>query len=94
MTIWCLRFMVRPVTDLLEIHSNSVALFYKKLRLLTNYHLLLGTQTVFDGEIELYESYFCGIRKGKLGRGESGKVAVFGLLKSGGQVYIKVVDDI
>ena len=36
---------------------------------------------MFDGEIEVDESYFGGHRKGKRGRGAAGKVAVFGLLK-------------
>ena len=31
----------------------------------------------FDGEIELYESYFGGVRKGKRGRGATGKILVF-----------------
>jgi hypothetical protein len=36
------------------------------------------------GEVEVDESYFGGVRKGKRGRGAAGKVAVFGLLKRGG----------
>ena len=47
----------------------------------------------FDGEIELNESYFGGIRKGKRGRGAGGKTAVFGLLKRNGKVYTFVVKD-
>ena len=39
------------------------------------------------GEIEVDESYFGGVRKGKRGRGAGGKVPVFGLLKRGGRVY-------
>ena len=31
------------------------------------------------GEVEADESYFCGVRKGKRGRGAGGTVAVFGL---------------
>ena len=45
----------------------------------------------FFGEIEVDESYFGGKRKGKRGRGASGKVPVFGLLKRGGKVYAKVI---
>ena len=37
---------------------------------------------MFDGEVEVDESYFGGQRKGKRGRGAAGKVAVFGLLYS------------
>ena len=46
---------------------------------------------MFDGEIEVDESYFGGHRKGKRGRGAAGKVAVFGLLKRNGQVYTVAV---
>ena len=43
-------------------------------------HLALEADEVFDGQIELDESYFGGHHKGKRGRGAAGKVAVFGLL--------------
>ena len=46
---------------------------------------------MFDGEIEVDESYFGEHRKGKRGRGAAGKVAVFGLLKRNGQVYTVAV---
>ena len=36
---------------------------------------------LFEGEIEVDESYFGGTRKGKRGRGAGSKVPVFGLLK-------------
>lgn len=39
------------------------------------------------GEIEVDESYFGGVRKGKRGRGAAGKIPVFGLLKRGSRVY-------
>jgi transposase len=39
------------------------------------------------------ESYFCGVRKGKRGRGAAGKVPVFGLLKRGGKVYAQIIDE-
>ncbi|APC96507.1 putative transposase [Francisella frigiditurris] len=40
---------------------------------------------MFAGEIEVDESYFGGARKGKRGRGASGKIPVFGLLKRNGR---------
>lgn len=40
---------------------------------------------VFDGSVELDESYFGSIRKGKRGPGAAGKVVVFGLLKRSAQ---------
>lgn len=50
-------------------------------------------QSPFDGKIELDESYFGGVRKGKRGRGAGGKVPVFGLLKRGRKLYAAVVPD-
>lgn len=48
---------------------------------------------LFDGAVELDESYFGGARKDKRGRGAAGKVAVFGILKRSGKVFPKVVSD-
>ncbi|STZ09917.1 Transposase and inactivated derivatives [Moraxella caviae] len=93
-----LEFFIAEVTartaaDLLNIQHNSAVLFYHKIRLVIEYHLALEANTVFDGEVELDESYFGGIRKGKRGRGAAGKTAVFGLLKRNDKVYTVVVKD-
>ena len=56
----------RTSADLLGIHPNSAALFYHKIRLVIEYHLALEVNMLFDGEIELDESYFGGIRKGQM----------------------------
>jgi hypothetical protein len=48
---------------------------------------------VFNGEVEIDESYFGGVRKGKRGRGAAGKVVVFGMLKRHGKVYTVVVEN-
>jgi len=45
-----------------------------------------------DGEVEVDESYFGGVRKGKRGRGAAGKIPVFGLLKRGGEVRVVFPD--
>ena len=68
-------------------------MFYRKLREIIAYHLAQEAHEIFEGAIELDESYFGGARKGKRGRGAAGKVAVFGILKRGGKVYTKVVND-
>jgi len=57
------------------------------------YELEQKSHEIFDGEIEVDESYFGGTRKGKRGRGAAGKVPVFGLLKRGGKVYTKIFAD-
>ena len=81
-----LEFFVAEVTartsaDLLGVQYNTAILFYHKIRLVIEYHLAQEAKELFDGEIELDESYFGGIRNGKRGRGAGGKTAIFGLLK-------------
>ena len=93
-----LRFFVLEVTarsaaDILGIHPNSAALFYRKIRTVINYHLALAADEVFEGPVELDESYFGGRRKGRRGRGAAGKVVVFGILKRNGRVYTVVVNN-
>jgi len=90
---FALEVTARSAADLLEIHPNTVALFYKKIRQVIAHHLQDESNELFDGCIELDESYFGGIRKGKRGRGAAGKVVVFGILKRQGKVYTVVVPD-
>ena len=86
-----LEVTARSAANLLDI--NTAALFYKKIRQIISFHLALQASEVFDGCIELDESYFGGVRQGKRGRGAAGKVAVFGILNRGGKVYTVVVED-
>ncbi|APS45791.1 transposase [Piscirickettsia salmonis] len=75
----------RTAADLTDIHRNTATRFFHKLR----EKIALKQQSrseQFCGKIELDESYFGGARKGKRGRGAAGKVAVFGLLKRGGDL--------
>ncbi len=88
-----LEVTARSAANLLGIQPNSAALFYRKIREIIVYHLELEAHEIFAGHIELDESYFGGVRKGKRGRGAAGKTAVFGILKRGGKVYTKVVSD-
>ena len=88
-----LQVTARSAADMLGIQANSAALFYHKLRLIICEVLKKESDNIFSGEIEADESYFGGVRKGKRGRGASGKVPVFGLLKRGGKVYTQVLSD-
>ena len=88
-----LEVTARSAADILLIQPNSAALFYRKIREVIASHLEGESLEIFDGFIELDESYFGGVRKGKRGRGAAGKVAVFGILKRGGKVYTQVVND-
>ena len=88
-----LEVTARSAASVLGLQPNTTALYYRKLRQLIAHQLALVEHEVFDGSVELDESYFGGVRKGKRGRGAAGKVVVFGLLKRGGKVYAKVVDN-
>lgn len=88
-----LEVTARSAANILGIQPNTAALFYHKLREVIVASLELHAEEVFAGEIELDESYFGGVRKGKRGRGAVGKVVVFGILKRGGKVYTKIIDD-
>ena len=88
-----LEVTARSAADLLGIQPNSAALFYRKLREMIAYYLEQEAHEIFDGAVELDESYFGGVRKGKRGRGAAGKVVVFGILKRGGKVFTKVIND-
>ncbi|EOB74116.1 putative transposase, partial [Neisseria meningitidis 97008] len=76
-----LEVTARSAADILGIHPNSAALFYRKIRTVINHHLALAADEVFEGSVEPDESDFGGRRKGRRGRGAAGKVVVFGILK-------------
>ena len=83
---------VRTATDLVEIHRNTAVRFFHDLRVKIA-QAQQNRSEQFGGKIELDESYFGGVRKGRRGRGAAGKVAVFGILKRGGKVYTQIVLD-
>jgi len=61
-----LEVTARSAADILKIEHNSAALFYKKIRQVITHRLQHENNEMFDGCIELDESYFGGVRKGKL----------------------------
>ena len=83
----------RAASGLVGVHRNSAIRFFCKLR----EKIAIKQQQRSDrlcGNVELDESYFGGARKGKRGRGATGKVPVFGLLKRGGKVYTQMLDNV
>ncbi|KFJ41924.1 IS1595 family transposase [Francisella philomiragia] len=81
----------RTASELVSVNKTTASYYFHRLRLLiyqNSEHL-----EMFTGEIEVDESYFGGSRKGKRGRGASGKVPVFGLLKRNGKVYTVIIPD-
>lgn len=83
----------RTAADLAGVHRNTAPLFFAKLRGLTAAEQDRAMAAAFNGPVEIDESYFGGLRKGKRGRGAAGKVAVFGVLKRGGRVYAHMIAD-
>ena len=83
----------RCAAELVQVNKNSSAYYFHRLRLIIYEHQKRFENTLFEGKIEVDESYFGGIRKGKRGRGAVGKIPVFGLLKRGGVVYTKIIPD-
>ncbi len=83
----------RIAASIVGVNKSTAAYFYHRLRQIITYELEKEGLEIFDGEIEVDESYFGGKRKGQRGRGAAGKVPVFGLLKRGGNVYTKVISD-
>lgn len=81
----------RCASELVGIHRNSAILYFRRLREIISYELEKESDEYFCGEIEVDESYFGGTRKGKRGRGAKAKTPVFGLLKRGGKVYMKII---
>ncbi len=84
----------RIAAALVGVNRHTATLFYTKLREIIAARLQAETAELFDGEIEVDESYFGGVRKGRRGRGAAHKVAVFGLLKRGGKVHAVVIHSV
>ena len=83
----------RCASALVGVNFKTGSYYFQRLREVIAAQLEQESYEVFEGEIEVDESYFGGTRKGLRGRGASGKVPVFGLLKRGGKVYTKVISD-
>jgi transposase len=83
----------RCAASLVGVNVKTACYYYHRLRIIISQQLEKESEEVFKGEIEVDESYFGGVRKGKRGRGGAGKVPVFGLLKRGGRVYTKIIPD-
>ena len=83
----------RCAASLIGVNVKTASYYYHRLRIIISQQIEKESEEVFRGEIEVDESYFGGVRKGKRGRGSGGKVPVFGLLKRGGRVYTKIIPD-
>lgn len=55
----------RTAAELVGVHRNTAALFFRKLRQLIAEHQERELRQAFDGQVEIDESYFGGRRKGQ-----------------------------
>jgi len=88
---FCEDITATATAKLAGVNRNTVNYYYNKIRKIL---LLESLQEggIETGEFELDESYFGAKRvRGKRGRGAAGKTPVFGLLKRGGRVFVKIV---
>jgi transposase len=83
----------RCASSLVGVNKSTAAYYFQRLRKIIALQIELESPEVFEGEVEVDESYFGGTRKGQRGRGAAGKIPVFGLLKRGGRVYTKIISD-
>ena len=81
----------RTAASLVDINKTTASYYFHRLRELIYRSDNIGR--LMAGEIEVDESYLGGKRKGKCGRGASGKVPVFGLLKRDGRVCAVPIAD-
>ena len=68
-----LQVTARSAADILDIQPNTAILYYRTIRMVISDYLALVADKVFEGPVELDESYFGGRRKGRRGRGAQGK---------------------
>lgn len=80
-------------TEIVGVNRNTVNSWYNDFRHKIMLQVLAETRTE-SGEFEVDESYFGAHRvREKRGRGAAGKTPVFGLLKRGGKVIVRIVPD-
>ena len=64
-------------------------------RMFKQIRTLFGEDTIpLNGKVEVDESYFGGVRRGKRGRGAEGKTAVIGIVQRQGKVTASVVSNV
>lgn len=88
-----LEISVRKMAGQMRLSYNTV---YKAVNLIRHAIIVHADDAnkLLKGEIEIDESYFGGRRKGRRGRGASGKVPVFGILERNGKVRVTVVPNV
>ena len=80
----------RTASVIINVNPKTAILYYHHLRELIFEYEREKEKEIFNGEIEADESYFGGKRRV---RGAKNKIPVFGLLKRGGKVYVKMINN-
>ncbi len=80
----------RSAADLAHVNRKTAAYFFHRLRQIIARQL--EDSLPVEGLVEVDESYYGGVRKGK--RGAAGKIPVFGILKRGGKVHTVMIPDV
>jgi transposase len=88
---FCLDLEAKKIAEISGISRNSINKIFKAIRIRIT-EFCEQENPLGCGEIEIDESYFGGKRiKGRRGRGASGKIPVFGMLKRNGKVFTQIV---
>ena len=90
---FCENVTVTAAAKLVKVNRKTINGYYNAIRekILTE---SLKEMFLDSGEFEAIESYLGARRvRGKRGRGAAGKTPVFGLLKRGGKVFVKAVEN-
>ena len=91
---FCLDLTASATSELCGLSRNTINALFQKIRLkifTLAHHEAEGEKSL--GVFECDESYFGAKRvRGKRGRGAAGKTPVFGLLKRGEKVFVKIVE--
>ena len=90
---FCADITATACAEIVGVNRNTVNSWYNEFR----HKILLAAiaeTRAEGGEFEVDESYFGARRvRGKRGRGAAGKTPVFGLLKRGGKVVVRIASD-
>ncbi len=89
--LFCLDLEAKKIAQISGISRNSINKIIKAIRIKIAEFCEQENPLGF-GDIEIDESYFGAKRvRGKRGRGASGKIPVFGMLKRNGKVFTQIV---
>ena len=84
-----LEHSVRKIAQQLRLSYNAANKAVHTIRAAILAHSTDGDVSL-RGEVEVDESYFGGRQKGNRGRGDAGKVPVFGILERERRVFVEV----